>query len=67
MEAFRAKGYEVLLLTDPIDEIWVDAVADFDGKSFASIAKGEVDLGGGGRRRGHAKDFADLLGWLTRP
>ena len=44
MEAFRAKGYEVLLLTDPVDEVWVDAVPAFDGKPLASIAKGEVDL-----------------------
>jgi molecular chaperone HtpG len=65
MEAFRAKGYEVLLLTDPIDEIWVDAVPDFDGKSFASIAKGEVDLGDGDIDEDTAKDFTDLLGWLT--
>ena len=44
LEAFRAKGYEVLLLTDPVDEVWVDAVPEFDGKSLQSIAKGEVDL-----------------------
>lgn len=44
LEAFQAKGYEVLILTDPIDEMWVDAVADFDGKKFQSIAKGQVDL-----------------------
>jgi molecular chaperone HtpG len=65
MEAFRAKGYEVLLLTDPVDEIWVGAVPDFDGKSFTSIAKGEVDLGGAEVDEDTAKDFADLLGWLT--
>ncbi len=65
MEAFRAKGYEVLLLTDPIDEIWVDAVSDFDSKSFASIAKGEIDLGGEDVDDDTAKDFGDLLGWLT--
>ena len=46
MEAFRAKGYEVLLLTDPVDEVWVDAVPAFEGKPLPSIAKGEVDLGG---------------------
>jgi molecular chaperone HtpG len=65
MEAFRAKGYEVLLLTDPIDEIWVDAVPDFDGKSFGSIAKGEIDLGGQDVDDDTAKDFGDLLGVLT--
>ncbi|HEY5880012.1 MAG TPA: molecular chaperone HtpG, partial [Nakamurella sp.] len=65
MEAFRAKGYEVLLLTDPVDEIWVDAVPDFDGKSFTSIAKGEIDLGGEDVDEDTAKDFGDLLGWLT--
>ncbi len=32
--------------TDPVDEVWVDAVPAFEGKSFVSIAKGEVDLGG---------------------
>ena len=46
LEAFRAKGYEVLLLTDPVDEVWVDAVPEFEGKSLVSVAKGEVDLGG---------------------
>jgi molecular chaperone HtpG len=65
MEAFRAKGYEVLLLTDPVDEIWVDAVPDFDGKKFASIAKGEIDLGGEEVDEDTTKDFGDLTGWLT--
>ena len=44
MEAFRAKGYEVLLLTDPVDEVWVERVREFDGKQLQSIAKGQVDL-----------------------
>ncbi|MDW5325243.1 molecular chaperone HtpG [Plantactinospora sp. KLBMP9567] len=72
MEAFRAKGYEVLLLTDPIDEMWVSSVPEFDGKKFQSIAKGQVDLdtdeekeSTGAEREQQEKDFADLLGWLT--
>ncbi|MEP6560442.1 MAG: molecular chaperone HtpG, partial [Nakamurella sp.] len=36
MEAFRAKGYEVLFLTDPVDEVWVDSVPSFDEKPLAS-------------------------------
>ncbi|MCX5045110.1 molecular chaperone HtpG [Aldersonia sp. NBC_00410] len=72
MEAFRAKGIEVLLLTDPVDEVWVGNVPDFDGKAFQSIAKGEVELGteeekkaAEAEREEQEKDFADLLGWLT--
>jgi molecular chaperone HtpG len=44
MEAFAAKGYEVLILTDPIDEVWADQVTEFDGTPLRSIAKGQVDL-----------------------
>jgi molecular chaperone HtpG len=64
MEAFRAKGYEVLLLTDPIDEMWVDAVDGFDGKQFQSVAKGQVDLNAEDEPE-RAQEFAGLLAWMT--
>ncbi|MFJ2740841.1 molecular chaperone HtpG [Streptomyces sp. NPDC087440] len=73
MEAFAAKGYEVLILTDPVDEVWVDRVAAFDGHRLQSIAKGQVDLGenADGDQESDAdkarreQDFAALLPWLT--
>ncbi|HET9890246.1 MAG TPA: molecular chaperone HtpG [Mycobacterium sp.] len=69
LEAFKAKGYEVLLLTDPVDEVWVGTVTEFDGKPLQSIAKGEVDLSAGddeseAEREEQQKEFADLLTWL---
>ncbi|MGX7730708.1 molecular chaperone HtpG [Rhodococcus sp. 2H158] len=71
MEAFRAKGFEVLLLTDPVDEMWVGSVPEFEGKPFQSIAKGEVDLGtedekkaAEAEREEREKEYADLLSWL---
>ena len=60
LEAFRAKGYEVLLLTDPVDEVWVDAVPEFEGKALVSVAKGKVDLGGSVDDEG----FAEFLAWM---
>jgi molecular chaperone HtpG len=69
MEAFASKGYEVLVLTDPVDEVWVERVGRFDEKPLQSIAKGQVDLGGeqdtGPEREQRNKDFAALLTWLT--
>ncbi|OBH52878.1 molecular chaperone HtpG [Mycobacterium sp. E2479] len=69
LEAFKAKGYEVLLLTDPVDEVWVGSVTEFDGKPLQSIAKGEVDLSADddeseAEREEQQKEFADLLTWL---
>ncbi|MEV4312930.1 molecular chaperone HtpG [Actinocrispum sp. NPDC049592] len=67
MEAFRAKGYEVLVLTDPIDEMWVESVLDYEGKQFRSIAKGQVDLDTEEERKAageQQKDFAELVSWL---
>jgi molecular chaperone HtpG len=66
MEAFRAQGYEVLLLTDPVDEIWVEAVPDYEGKKLQSIARGAVDLPSAAEDEDEAQegDFAPLLGFL---
>ena len=70
MEAFRAKGIEVLLLTDPVDEVWVDAVTEFEGKELRSVAKGEVPLDGeeeqqqSEEREQRRQEYADLLSWM---
>jgi molecular chaperone HtpG len=64
LEAFKAKGYEVLLLTDPVDEVWVESVPEFEGKALQSVAKGEVDLGASDDHKPEQGDFADLLTWL---
>ncbi|MBV9861469.1 MAG: molecular chaperone HtpG [Alphaproteobacteria bacterium] len=44
LEGFRARGVEVLLLTDPIDEFWVNAVGRWKDKPFKSATRGGVDL-----------------------
>ncbi|NMO54733.1 molecular chaperone HtpG [Actinoplanes sp. TBRC 11911] len=64
MEAFAAQGYEVLVLTDPVDEIWVEAVPDFDGKKLQSIARGSVDLPSDDSTPEPEGDFAPLLTFL---
>ncbi|TCK24882.1 molecular chaperone HtpG [Pseudonocardia endophytica] len=68
MEALRDRGYEVLLLTDPIDEVWVDQVPEFDGKELRSIAKGQVDLETEEQKQEAQKrneEFSGFLEWIT--
>ncbi|AYF74713.1 molecular chaperone HtpG [Nocardia yunnanensis] len=73
IEAFQAKGIEVLVLTDPVDEMWVGSVTEFEGKPIVSIAKGEVDLESEDEkkesealREQQEKDFAEVLTWLQQ-
>ena len=44
LEIFRSKGYEVLFMTDPIDEWIVNDISSFQEKKLVSISKGDVDL-----------------------
>ena len=44
LEAFKAKGINVLLLADPIDEFWVPTVGVYQEKPFKSITRGDIDL-----------------------
>jgi molecular chaperone HtpG len=45
LEAARARGVEVLLLTDPIDAFWTSMRLDFGGKPLKSLSQGDVDFG----------------------
>jgi molecular chaperone HtpG len=45
LEVLRAKGIEVLLLSDRVDEWLVDHLREFDGKPLRNLARGELDIG----------------------
>jgi molecular chaperone HtpG len=45
LEVFRKKEIEVLLLSDPIDEWVTSHLREFDGKQFADVGRGQLDLG----------------------
>jgi molecular chaperone HtpG len=44
LEGFRAKGVEVLLLTDPVDDFWLSVVQDYAGKPVKSATRAGADL-----------------------
>ena len=44
LEGFKAKGIEVLFMTDPVDEFWLPSVGKYSEKDFQSITKGGADL-----------------------
>jgi len=51
LEAFRAKGYEVLILDEPVDEVWTTAVFEYEGKRLQNAGKGDIELGSDDERK----------------
>jgi molecular chaperone HtpG len=73
LEAFREQGYEVLYLTDPVDELVVQALDQFEGKKLKSVVKGTVNLGNEEVKEQTAKELkekeeeaAELLEFLQQ-
>ncbi|WP_407518714.1 molecular chaperone HtpG [Methylobacterium oryzisoli] len=69
IEGFRARGLEVLLLSDHVDAFWPERLDTFDGKPIRSITQGSDDLSafapeGEGEASGEAADLTDLLAKL---
>jgi len=44
LEAFREKGYEVLIMTDDIDDIIMAGLQEYKGKKIKSVTKGDISL-----------------------
>ena len=73
IEAFGKKGYEVLFLTDPVDEFLVERLPEFDGKRLRSAGKGELDLDDAAdkdaakaKRRDQEEQLGNLFGLLGK-
>jgi molecular chaperone HtpG len=69
LETFRDRGWEVLYLTDPVDELVVQSVTEYEGKKLRSAGKGAVELGDAEKKEGgeeRKKEFEPFLGSLQK-
>ncbi len=69
LEAFRAKGVEVLLLTDVVDNFVVTNLREFDGRQLQSVAQGQADLGAledEAEKAAHDRAGTEFSGLLAR-
>ncbi|MDD4818378.1 MAG: molecular chaperone HtpG [Victivallaceae bacterium] len=70
LEVYRGKGYDVLLMTDPIDEWVMQTMMQYDKKKFKSVSKGELELDEASKKEiaetteKAAKDYAELLKYV---
>lgn len=71
LEIFRAKGYEVLYLTDPVDEWVVQSLTEYKEKKLKAVDRGDLDLDSEDekkeketRQEEAKKEFGDLLSFV---
>jgi molecular chaperone HtpG len=57
LEASRQKGYEVLYLSDSVDELLVQSLYEFEEKKLKSVTKGKVNLGTEEERKQREEDL----------
>jgi molecular chaperone HtpG len=62
LEQLKEKGYEVLLMADPIDEWVVQALPEYDGKKLVSAEKGDLALDDAEAAK--SEDFDPLFAFL---
>ena len=66
LESFRPRGYNVLLLTDPIDEFALPGLPEYKGKKLQAADRGDAPAAGGDIPADVAADFAGLLAEFGR-
>jgi molecular chaperone HtpG len=66
VESFKAKGQEVLLLTDPIDEYVASHLSEFKGKKLKAADKGDVKAEDTDEEKKKSEEFKPLLEGLKK-
>lgn len=67
LESFRDRGYEVLYMLDEIDDIILGGLAEYRGKKFRSVSKGDVSLDKDleAKRNKEKKKYEKLIGMMN--
>src|SRR5262249_23081403 len=66
LEAFKEKGFEVLYMVDPVDEMLVASLHEYEGKKLKSAAKGAADIGEQADLQDKQPEFSKLLDALQK-
>merc|ERR1711920_409968 len=70
MEKMRQKGYEVLYMVDPLDEICSQSIVDFEGKKLVDINKAGLDIDKSEDEKKEMeeleKDYEPVAAWLKK-
>ncbi|MEA1923361.1 MAG: molecular chaperone HtpG [Pseudomonadota bacterium] len=71
LEMFKNKGFEVLLMTDPVDEWVIQGLNEYKGKNLKSVTKGDVDLQSEDEKKENeeqvkqvSEEFSELLNYI---
>jgi len=69
VERILKKGYEVLYLTDPVDQYCMQSLPEYEGKKFQNVAKDGLELDKSNTKKEDEKKqlektYEPLLGWL---
>ena len=68
VERLLKKGYEVLYLTDPIDEYCMQSLPEFEGKRFQNVAKDGLNIDKSKQAEERLKDlqktYEPLINWM---
>jgi molecular chaperone HtpG len=64
LEAFRARGQDVLLLTDPVDEFTIPGIGEYRGKHFKAADRGTLEDDKSGQKKEAEERFKKLFEFL---
>jgi molecular chaperone HtpG len=64
LEQLKEKDYEVLLMTDPVDEWAVEALVEYEGKKLQSAEKGDLELDKNESQKNKQEDYNALFGFI---
>ncbi len=62
LESVKEKGYEAIYLVEPVDELLMQSMTDYEGKKFKSIGKGAINLGDAEEQERRQKDLKQKEG-----